>query len=318
MIKLNNNNFVQIHTFPEIFYSEVVDLSFNRLHSFPEISHADIKYLKLNDNIFECITDEMFRDSDGSGASQLVLLDMSRNEIKNISATSFLDLLNLEYLKLSQNQLIKIENGTFINLIKLIELDLSRNHLTKLDKSLLKSSRFLLKLNLSSNKLEFLERELFMNLKQLVNLDISNNSIKSISFLNVGLAKLTDLNIQFNLVTTFEPLYGLDSMANVFVPSDLLNTFENIETLIKSFVKKKSVKSRVISLRNNDSIQYFKSVNVFYPKNQANSSFFKTDRDCFNVLYLIRFQIILNLSDKEHLELFMSECECFIHQLFEK
>ena len=151
-----------------------------------------------------------------------------------------------------------------MSLIRLIELDLSNNHLIKLDKSLLKSSRFLLKLNLSSNGFEFLEEELFVNLKQLVSLDLSNNSIKSVSFLNVGLSKLRDLNIQFNLVTTFKELYGLDSMANIFISSDLLNKIEDVKNLIKSFNKKIPIKIRLVSFQN-DTVQYFKSVNVIYP-----------------------------------------------------
>ena len=227
-----------------------------------------------------------------------------------------MDLFNLEYLKLSQNQLIEIEHGTFLNLTKLIELDLSSNHLIKVEKSLLKNSRFLLELNLSSNKLEFLDKELFVNLKQLVSLDLSNNSIKSFSFLSVGLSKLTDLNIQFNLITSFEQLYGLDSMANVYISSDLLSKIEYAKNFINSFFKKKSVKRLLIAVKKNDSIDYFKSVNVIYPNNQVNSSFFKADRDCFNVLYLMKFRIVLNLQDKEQLELFMSKCESFIYKLF--
>ena len=162
--------------------------------------------------------------------------------------------------------MINIENGTFINLEKLIELDLSNNHLIQLDKSLLKSSRFLHKMNLSSNKFESFDKELFLNSKQLVSLEVSNTSIESISFLDVGLAKLTDLNIQFNLVTTFEELCGFDSMANLLISSDLLNKIEYAKNLLKSFYEKIPVKSRLISYPN-DSIQYFKSVSVFYPKN---------------------------------------------------
>ena len=259
----------------------------------------------------------MFRSSLGLYASKLVSLDLSRNRIKHLSETSLLDFFNLEYLKLRQNQLIRIENETFKNLIKLIELDLSKNHLRKLDKTLLKSSRFLLKLNLSSNKLEFLDRELFMNLKQLVDLDMSFNSIKSFSFLDDGLSKLTDLNIQSNSIARFEQLHGLDSMKNFYISPYLLNKAEYVKNLINSFFKMKPIKSRLISVKNNESIQYFKSVSVIYPNNQMDYfSFYKTDRDCFNVLYLMKFRIILNLKDKEQLELFMSICESYIHKLF--
>ena len=317
IIKLNNNNFTQIDVQYLMLMSRFVDLSFNRLNSFPKQSfdEVDVKYFKLNDNFFEYLTDDILRKSDCVYISKLVLLDLSRNKIKNISETSLLDLFNLEYLKLSQNRLVKIENGTFINLIKLIDLDLSNNHLTKLDKSLLKNSRFLLKLNLSFNEFESFDNELFSNLKQLVSLDISNNSIKSISFLDVGLANLTVLNIRFNLITSFEERYGLDSMATLFISSDILNKFEYVMNLIKSFYKKIPVKSRQVS-HQNDSVQYFKSVSIFYPKDLVNSSSFKADRDCFNSLYLIKYRIILNLKDGEELELFKSKCETYIHKLF--
>ena len=316
VVKVNNNYLTQVDFQYLILSSEIVDFSFNRLNSFhKDIEYyANMKYLKLNGNVFEFLTDQLFRSID-LYTSQLVLLDLSRNKVKNISETSLLDLFNLKYLKLGQNQLIKIENRTFLNLIKLIELDLSNNHLMNLDQSLLKSSPFLLKLNLSSNKLKFLDKELFWNLKELVSLDLSYNSIKSFSFLNVGLAKLTDLNIQFNLLTTFEQLNELDSMANFYISSDVLNTFESISNLVKSFYKKKPIRRRLIS-RRNDSIEYFKSVNIFFPNNQNNSVFFKTDRDCFNVLYLIKLRIILNLRDIEQLELLMAECKSYIHKLF--
>ena len=105
VIKANNNNFTQnnivnlLHDKPE-----TVDLSCNRLNSFPKESHYQVhmKYLKLNDNIFEFITDEIFRYSYGSYASELVLLDLSRNKIRNISETSLLDLVYLKYLKLGR------------------------------------------------------------------------------------------------------------------------------------------------------------------------------------------------------------------------
>ena len=319
VLKANNNNLTHIDIQSLVMGSEIYDLSFNGLSSFQKTFASPVltKSLKLNDNIFEYLTDEMFRSSLGLYASKLVSLDLSRNRIKHLSETSLLDFFNLEYLKLRQNQLIRIENETFKNLIKLIELDLSKNHLRKLDKTLLKSSRFLLKLNLSSNKLEFLDRELFMNLKQLVDLDMSFNSIKSFSFLDDGLSKLTDLNIQSNSIARFEQLHGLDSMKNFYISPYLLNKAEYVKNLINSFFKMKPIKSRLISVKNNESIQYFKSVSVIYPNNQMDYfSFYKTDRDCFNVLYLMKFRIILNLKDKEQLELFMSICESYIHKLF--
>ena len=86
------------------------------------------------------------------------------------------------------------------------------------------------------------------------------------------------------MVTTFEELYGLDSMANLLISSDLLNKIEYVKNLKKSFNKKIPIKSRLVSFQN-DTVQYLKSINVIYHNlNQVNSSFFKTDRDCFNVL----------------------------------
>ena len=319
VIKVNNNNLAEVEfLFKENLglSSKTVDLSFNRINSFEKQIYdtVNIKYLKMNDNSLDYITNQMFRNDYYIYISDIFLLDFNRNKLKYIRETALLDLFNLKYLQLSQNQLTQIENETFHNLINLVELDLSCNKLIKLDKDVLKSSSFLKNLNLSSNKFEFLNKELFVNLNQLSNFDISNNLIRSISFLS-GLSKLTELRIQLNPITTFEKLFGLDLVVRVTISRELLNRFANIENLISSFYKEIAVKSRFVTDRQNISIKYFKSVNLAFPFKIV-SPFYNTDLDCFNVLYLIKHGIILNMHVEKDLELFKTQCKTYIHKLF--
>ena len=322
-INLNANNISEIDYFTlnyALLQSESVDLSANRLNGFLVETNKHqvpikLKFLSISNNNLEFIPSHLIRNPGQLiYISNFIKLDLSRNRLRNISRSDFLDLVNLQYLLLYQNQLVEIENGAFQNLINLVELDLSMNKIEKLDKFLFKNMHFLVNLNLSSNRLEYFDSELFANLKELIIFDISNNSIKSLSFLN-GLTKLNDLNFNLNPISTFNQLTGLDSIANVYMPSELLNNPENVNNLIISFKKQKEVKRRFVE-KARSSIQYFKAVNVIYLC-QGNP-LKRTHQDCSNILYLIKHGIFLNLKDDEDLEAFLNQCESFSRGLFLK
>ena len=168
---------------------------------------------------------------------------------------------------------------------------------------------FLKFLNLSSNRFESIEPELFSDLSDLATLDMSNNSIKQITAIS-GLSRLQNLYFHMNPVETFPRLHSLFSIARVHTPARLFDKFSNLANLIGSLKRTRSSKS-------SNSIIYFKSVSVFYAGAER-QIVYESDRDCFNVIYLIRHRIILNFQSDNDLDVFMSLCKTYIATIFRK
>ena len=86
-------------------------------------------------------------------AANLRILDLSRNEIKNVDKGAFSVLTELEVLHLDHNYIRELYNGTFHTLISLVTLYLQHNEIVTLPDNLFENNLKLLNVSLSNNKI---------------------------------------------------------------------------------------------------------------------------------------------------------------------
>lgn len=157
-------------------------------------------------------------------------LDVSRNEILNISVKAFDGLLQLINLNLSHNKIETIPNGAFQGLVALNTLDLSYNYLESLDNktnSLFEDCLSLKNLYLSHNKISFLTKKSIPYNQyykyKLENIDLSYNSIPVLTFdFTFGTKDIKLFNLSHNqineirryVIGNFSSLHVLDLSHN--------------------------------------------------------------------------------------------------------
>lgn len=107
---------------------------------------------------------------------------LSENEIKKLSAGTFVECSNLEILDVSKNVIKSMSDNAFSSLKLLKELDLSQNSIEKLTRKVLKPMKKLRKLSLQNNKLKEIPQDIFNDLFDLQELDISYNPLTRIDF----------------------------------------------------------------------------------------------------------------------------------------
>lgn len=147
-------------------------------------------------------------------------LDLSYNEISEVTISSFQSFKYLFILDLSSNAITEINEVAFQHLQLLETLDLSNNFLQNLPPRLFKGLSNLKRLNLENNKLGRLHIKLFQDLVSLERLDLAHNSL---SFLQEPLlasaSNLKVLNLDFNRfrwmnVSQFESLETVSIFGN--------------------------------------------------------------------------------------------------------
>jgi Leucine-rich repeat (LRR) protein len=119
------------------------------------------------------------------------------------------NLINLKRLDLTFNNLTQVSLHLLSNLKSLLWLDLSNNKIVKLNYGCFKDLKLIIQLNLSNNNISSLPLGIFVGLDYLFNLDLSRNQIKSLEegvFHN--LRKLSKLNLSYNSVS-------LESVQNI-------------------------------------------------------------------------------------------------------
>lgn len=134
-------------------------------------------------NFVDNLLDEFWLEP-GEMAPAMSYLDLSRNEVSNL--TNISSLVNLESLYMVSNAIKHIEPNTFAGLAKLKMLNLNNNHLTVIHGADLPAS--LIWVRLANNYLESLNAA-EMNLPLLQYLDISYNHLTSLNGAELIMAK---------------------------------------------------------------------------------------------------------------------------------
>lgn len=186
-----------------------LDLSFNNIRALPPNildSLKNLQNLNLTHNRLRSI-DRLGLDL-SAGGLELQTLDLSFNDLMLIPEGSSLTWLRrLQYLNLSHNNISELSGEALGGLITLRVLDLSSNRLETLPQGLFASCRELHEVHLQNNSLFTLAKGLFHRLEQLIVLDLSSNQLTS-SHVDAGtftgLIRLIVLNLSHNSLTRID------------------------------------------------------------------------------------------------------------------
>ncbi|XP_056120664.1 toll-like receptor 13 [Rhinichthys klamathensis goyatoka] len=166
-----------------------LDLSNNRLYSVPAIV-SSLPGLRLLDLTFNQIKN--ISCVDFSNLTQLRTLQIFRNDISLIENFAFKDLKNLVTLIIRSNRLLL--NGYFKkDLHKLESLDLANNKLDSVHSGDFESLKSLRNLSLSDNQILFIEPGSFNGLTNLIFLNLQSNKLSQSSIKDSVFSRLPNL-----------------------------------------------------------------------------------------------------------------------------
>jgi Leucine-rich repeat (LRR) protein len=304
-IVLNDNNLIVFNS--SIAFVNSLDLSCNKLTNLATSKQFSyLIYLNLSRNNFSFLDYNFFYENPRTPLLKINVIDLSHNALRSFNL-SLSRLVHLKHLDLSCNFLISLREDLFSSLKALERLDLSRNNLVSLEPDLFKTLDDLLFLNLSSNSIKSLDKLQFSTLICLEDLDLSNNSIEFLhSEIFANLSSLTSLYLHMNLLKKIDKLYGLESIRNIFIDSELFRSSNGSIYNLKYSISVRLIKETL-------NVKILKSVNIIYSDLERQKYDFS---DCLVTLFFARFNILLNLKTDSSYHDFMSSCSEFIGKRF--
>lgn len=156
--------------------------------------------------------------------SKLKTLSLSRNEIEEIAAEAFADLVSLELLILNYNQILFLDKNLFVSLSMLERLFLENNKIRILHPEIFISLVNMWFINLDKNEILFLDGNTFETLISLKEMSISFNKLETIpknlfrNNLKLERVWFEGNNIKFidaNMFDSLSDLYYVDLESNV-------------------------------------------------------------------------------------------------------
>ncbi len=196
---------------------------------------------------------------------EVVFIDLSDNNIENITSWTFLKYENCSVLELSSNKLSVLEENAFNGLASLKTLSLNSNNIDRLQEGTFRGLGSVDSLNLISNQIESIEADAFFGLSNLAELNLQGqgltgagiesgafnglSSLKTLALnsnnigrLNkdtfLGLGSVTDLNLGRNDIQTLKSgsFEGLSSLPKLDLSYQALtqlprNTFTGLNAL---------------------------------------------------------------------------------------
>lgn len=244
------------------------------------------------------------------------ILFLDYNNLTFIEKEFFSKALSMEILNISHNQITYIEPGSFSSLKLLKQLDLSYNQISELSSTIFNGVSALTFIDLSHNRLKTIQSDLFKGLNKLSYLGLESNLIKvneDFSFKDVN--RLVRLSIDANsahLPFSNLTLVGLEAISFITVSAEYFNSRQNLiavkESLLSNsgrFVMSRSYSSQV-------KIDYYRAISINYRQ----LPILYTYRECFNIMYLARNGIQLNVNTEEGVELLVDQCSFIIGKVF--
>jgi Leucine-rich repeat (LRR) protein len=139
--------------------------------------------------------------------TQLIMVNMSYNQIKKFNNYDFNHMRTLRHLDLKANLIETLEESMFVNLMTLRFLDLSHNFLTTLPIGVFQSQdKTLEHLNLNNNYLSAIPVETFRRLSAVKYLNLNENRLRTLRNYSFGyMAHLLEISLSHNAIQFIEP-----------------------------------------------------------------------------------------------------------------
>lgn len=195
----SNNRLTEIpsHLFIYALQIKFVDFSNNSIKSVNRETFKDVAQLKsLNLSSNRIIELE----ANWLDLTSLLTLDLSHNNLTDLSSHTFDDLINLKHLNLSYNPIGNLEIGTFAYLTQLEILSMKCTNISSIQLGTFSHQQKLISLDLSRNQMKHMDFSLFMPImSDLQSLDLSKNQLTELkSFRNEIVPQLKFLDIKNN------------------------------------------------------------------------------------------------------------------------
>ncbi|XKL63724.1 hypothetical protein PGB90_006088 [Kerria lacca] len=183
------------------------------LTTFPkDVEKPIIRFLLGGNRLASVLNNETFVD-----LSRLIYLDLSNNNITDLTPFIFKPLWKLGVLMLQNNKIKIVKNNTFFGLSKLKNLHLEHNQIETLHSMAFYGLSSLTILDLSKQKISHIEKDAFLGLRMLTRLDLSWNKLLNLyDGTLLGMPKLLELNLSKNQLKRIED--------NVFRATSTLHT----------------------------------------------------------------------------------------------
>lgn len=193
--------------------SNLGDIDFSLLPNLQvlHLSHNNIKDFNIQTDSLQKLTDlnlssNQMTEINLVNFKDLIICDVSNNNISSINSTFFENLDYLQSLDISKNNIAEILPGTFqkVKILKL--LNISGNHISKLRYGIFKGLHRMEVLDLSYNKISDIDVDVFHECVELRRLTIDYNYVKTLDVerLTVILPKLSTLSLGGNPISCKE------------------------------------------------------------------------------------------------------------------
>ncbi len=236
-----------------------LNLSYNQFTSLPESSFSslpNLEYLNLSKNKIQTMHESTFSAVEGK-VYQLKILDLSYNELEELSDFTFSYLVRLQSLKLNNNQITELDQLTLFGPFQLKQLNLGYNEIETVHGSAFSDNSKLTHLWLHANNIESLPDSVFSNLTELRMLSLSRNELDEIPDLSnntkLGSLYLYSNNISDLSSNPFSELSALRTLSlsnnsiSGALPVGVFQNNSNLERLHLSNNKITSVPSNTFS-----------------------------------------------------------------------
>ena len=233
-VLLDNNRLVDVSPMLNVVHLKYLDISSNQLTRLPKLytSNSRLQHLIAHHNKLAVIDDDDF-----NGMSSLSFLDLSNNNISQISNNAFIDCVSLYQLQLAHNPVIQLP--TFHNLSNLAELSVSHCLIEALPDDLCETCRELGVLSAEYNDIKSVPnlskcnklREVLLQKNDLTTIDASTFQ---------GLLQLRTIDLSYNKISslTIDTFQGLTNLKYLYLDHNAIRDlpigiFEDLVSLIR-------------------------------------------------------------------------------------
>ena len=253
-INLHNNNLQEI-TFNTVSIGGKVDsILFTRnpirVIDAKTIESLNVRHLTIGENTFSLQTwDNLLT---GISKSKVRKLSVSNTNLTNITRHSFQALVSfnstLEEINLSKNEICFISASSFSNITAMNTIILSRNIIVQIEPQYFSGIRELITINLSWNRIRMVNPDNFKWDGNIQSLDLSFNRLEYLSpYAFYGLQNLTHLDLQNNILLVhlyIIPLSGLTKLQSLNVINCNLKNMSIHAPMLKRFRYQRNSESK--------------------------------------------------------------------------